>query len=130
MSVAQSIRKTALHLASEWGNPEIARLLLAAGADANALLDSANEGATALHLAAKSGHVEVVQLLLEAGANLYAYTPPYKISYRYVLEGPNIPRGYTALHLVAALAKDESVKVLIDAVTSSFGLPTYSITHW
>ncbi|KAJ5883588.1 uncharacterized protein N7473_010474 [Penicillium subrubescens] len=109
---SESIGKTALHFASEWGNQEIVRLLLEAGADANALLNSANEGVTALHLAAKGGHVEVVQLLLEAGENIYAYTPPYKTIYRCVLDLDNLLGGYTALHLAASHAKNEVVKFL------------------
>jgi ankyrin repeat protein len=112
---SESIGKTALHFASEWGNPEIVRLLLAAGADANAVLDSANEGVTALHLAAEGGHVEVVQLLLKAGASVSARTPRNKTRYRCVLEHSNPPGGYTALHLAASCAKEEVVKVLIEA---------------
>lgn len=97
------------------GNPEIVRLLLAAGADANVLLSSANEGITALHLAAEGGHVEVVQLLLKAGASISACTPRNKISYKCVLDLYTPPGGYTALHLAAAHARDEDVKILIEA---------------
>ncbi|GLI73979.1 hypothetical protein PoHVEF18_002211 [Penicillium ochrochloron] len=105
---SESIGKTALHFASVWGNPEIVRLLLAAGADAN-------EGVTALYLAAEGGHVEVVQLLLKAGASISARTPRNKTRYRCVLELSNPPGGYTALHLAASYAKEEVVKVLIEA---------------
>lgn len=103
--------------------------LLVAGADVNALLNPANEGVTALHLAAQRGHMEGVQLLLEAGASVNAYTTPlldsrYKLDFASQLllgttsstdKSDGRLRGFTALHLAAASASHEVVKVLIKA---------------
>ncbi len=57
---------TALHAAMAGPDPEIARTLIAAGADVNA---TQNSGETALHEAAFSGYVELAKLLLEHGAD-------------------------------------------------------------
>lgn len=58
---------TALHYAAFENRPQIASLLLAAGARINAV---APNGSTALMLAAKRGHLEMVRLLVGAGAEL------------------------------------------------------------
>lgn len=58
---------TALHYAAFENRPQIAALLLAAGAQLNAV---APNGSTALMLAAKRGHLEMVRLLVGAGAEL------------------------------------------------------------
>lgn len=57
----------ALHYAALENRARIASLLLAAGADVNAL---APNGSTALMLAAKRGHLETVRLLVGAKAEL------------------------------------------------------------
>jgi len=60
--------KTSLHWATQyWGNVEIVRMLIDAGADVN-LKD--NNGDTPLHVAAKYGRVEIVRILINARANL------------------------------------------------------------
>lgn len=56
---------TPLHYASEFGRLEIAKLLLSAGADANARNE---RRVTPLHLAASTGNVEMLKLLLVEGA--------------------------------------------------------------
>ncbi|KAJ1396008.1 ankyrin repeat-containing domain protein, partial [Ochromonadaceae sp. CCMP2298] len=61
--------RTALHIASHFGHPEVVRLLLEKGADAEAK-DTA--GRTAMHYASVTGHLEVVRLLLEKGADAEA----------------------------------------------------------
>jgi ankyrin repeat protein len=58
-----------LHLAAQWGHTNIAELLLANHAEANAV-DSHN--ATPLHLAAQWGHEDVAALLLAHGTKVYA----------------------------------------------------------
>ncbi len=55
----------ALHYAAAGGHAEVARLLVRAGADPDAV---ASRGETALSLAARRGDVLLVRLLLEAGA--------------------------------------------------------------
>jgi uncharacterized protein len=84
---------TPLMFAARHGDAESAKLLLAAGADANDLLPN---GMSVLVLAAYSGKGDVAELLLEKGAN------------------PNAAEvGYTALH-AAALRDDLSlVKALL-----------------
>ncbi len=70
-------RPTPLHAAARFGNAAVIRLLLRAGADANAL-DA--EHTSPLGVAAVFGHLTVVQELLAAGAhasirNKFGFTP-------------------------------------------------------
>ncbi|HUQ86802.1 MAG TPA: ankyrin repeat domain-containing protein [Vicinamibacterales bacterium] len=85
---------TALIFAAQTGSVESARLLLAAGANAN---DTAGDGKSALVMAAFSGHTDVATLLLAAGAD------------------PNAAAaGYTALHAAALRGDVTLVKSLLD----------------
>ena len=59
--------RTALILAGEHGNMNIALALIAAGADLDAVTD---HGCSALMWAAESGHAAVAVMLIEKGANL------------------------------------------------------------
>ena len=61
--------KTALHYAAEYGHLEIAKLLLANGANVNRRDD---DKATPLYFAAVGGFVEVARLLLDYGADINA----------------------------------------------------------
>ena len=61
--------RTALHYAILDGDLEVARKLLAEGADANAADDN---GWTPLHVAAAASNAACVALLLETGANVEA----------------------------------------------------------
>ena len=84
---------SALLFAAQNGSAESARLLLAAGANAN---DEAGDGKSALVTAAFAGHTEVGQLLLDAGAD------------------PNTSgAGYTALHAAALRGDVALVKALL-----------------
>jgi len=85
---------TALILAAQGGGVESARLLLAAGANAN---DVGGDGKSALVMAAFSGQTEVARLLLASGAD------------------PNAAgAGYTALHAAALRGDVELVKALLE----------------
>jgi ankyrin repeat protein len=85
---------TALILAAQTGGTESARLLLAAGANAN---DAGGDGKSALVMAAFSGHRAVATLLLTAGAD------------------PNAAAaGYTALHAAALRGDVVLVKTLLE----------------
>jgi ankyrin repeat protein len=100
VNAAQGDGMTALHWAAERGNPELARVLLAAGA--NTAAATRNGHHTPLHVAAARGQVAVVRLLL-AGSTARA--------------GVNAPTttGATPLHFAAASGSAETVSVLIDA---------------
>ncbi len=68
---------TPLHAAALRGRKEIAELLIAEGADANAKVGG---GVTSLHFAANKGHKEIAELLIAKGAdvntkNENGYTP-------------------------------------------------------
>ena len=85
---------TALILAAQTGSAESARLLLAAGANAN---DAGADGKSALVMAAFSGNTAVATLLLGAGAD------------------PNAAAaGYTALHAAALRGDVALVKALLE----------------
>ena len=58
---------TPLHIASQQGNIDLAKMLIMRGADVN---DKSKYGLTPLHIASIAGHVEVVELLIENGANV------------------------------------------------------------
>jgi ankyrin repeat protein len=84
---------TPLLFAARAGDAESARLLLAAGADAN---DSLPDGTSALVLAAHSGHRDVALALLDKGVN------------------PNdLGIGYTALHAAILRSDLDLVKALL-----------------
>jgi ankyrin repeat protein len=94
---------TALLFAAQQGDIEIAKLLLAAGANVN---DAAPAGTSALVVAAHSGHGPLAAYLLERGAD------------------PNAAEaGYTALH-VAILHKDLQ---LVEALLSHGANPNTPI---
>jgi hypothetical protein len=64
-------RHLALGLASQYGHPEIVRLLLDAGEDPNRFNPvGGHSHSTPLHQAAGNGHLDVVKVLIERGAKL------------------------------------------------------------
>uniref|UniRef100_A0AAV1VM03 Uncharacterized protein n=1 Tax=Peronospora matthiolae TaxID=2874970 RepID=A0AAV1VM03_9STRA len=66
LNVQNSSGQTVVHLAAEYGEAEILKLLLLLGGKAN--VDAAgSKKMTALHVAVGKGNLEVVQLLLETG---------------------------------------------------------------
>lgn len=79
---------TALHLAAFFGSEEVADLLIAGGADVNALSHNQTIGrlATPLHSAIAGGRTKLARLLLDRGADV----------------GARQDGGYTPLHLAAS----------------------------
>ena len=85
---------TALHWAAHFGDAELVRALLAAGADATA----ANRyGMTPLQLAAVEGNVAVIEALLAAGANASGA----------------LPEGETVLMTAARTGSPEALRALL-----------------
>jgi ankyrin repeat protein len=89
---------TALHLAAFFGKPEAVKVLLDAGASADAYTRNAFANQP-LHAAAAGQHVEVCRLLLSAGADVNA-----------TQHG-----GYTPLHEAAQHGDDEMVELFLSA---------------
>ena len=97
-NVAQGDGLSALHLAAQEGNLEIAELLLAAGAKVGAKTQIGEY--TPLHLASEGAHASVVRALLEAGADPAAVTTT---------------TGVTPLHLAAKTVHGEgAVRELLE----------------
>jgi uncharacterized protein len=88
---------TPLHFAAFFGKPEAAALLIARGAEVDALGRGFMTG-TALHSAAAASHADIVRMLVDAGAE------------------PNLRQsgGATPLHAAAANADIASVEALLD----------------
>lgn len=87
---------TGLHWSALNGSPEIARMLIGAGADLEA---ATRIGAhTALHVAGREGNGEIVAILAEAGADVEAVTET----------------GATPLHFAAAAGDVRAVSALLD----------------
>ena len=98
MSELDANRNTPLIIAAYKGYTEIARALLAAGADVTAL--DPEMKATALHAAAYAGRTEAASLLIEHGIDVNR-RGPYN--------------GYTALHDAIWQNNIATAAVLIDA---------------
>jgi uncharacterized protein len=88
---------TALHFSAFFGQPEAARLLLEAGADANVASRNAM-AVLPLNSAAAGGHVGIARLLVDHGADVNARTH----------------LGFTPLHAAAEHGDDELAALLID----------------
>ena len=93
---------TALHFAAFFGKPEVARILLEAGADVNAVADN-DMRVEPLHSAAAGRHLEVCRLLLAAGAEVDARQAG----------------GFTALHAAAQNGDPELVELFLSARADS-----------
>ena len=91
VAARDTLNRTLLHLAAEWGHKEVVDLLIRHGADV-AACDEYNK--TPLHWAAENGHKEVVDLLIQRGADVSA-------------------RSRTPLHWAAENGHKEVVDLLI-----------------
>jgi adenosylhomocysteine nucleosidase len=89
---------TALHFAAFFGKAEVARILLEAGAAADAIADN-DTRVQPLHSAAASRHLEVCRLLLAAGADANARQAG----------------GFTPLHAAAENGDPELVELFLSA---------------
>src|SRR5512144_2160920 len=89
---------TALHFAAFFGKPEVARILLEAGAFVDAVADNEMR-VQPLHSAAASRHLEVCRLLLAAGAHVNARQAG----------------GFTPLHAAAQNGDPELVELFLSA---------------
>jgi uncharacterized protein len=89
---------TALHFAAFFGRPEAVELLLARGAEVDALGRGWMTG-TAMHSAVSRMHADIVRILLGAGAN----------------PGVRQSAGWTPLHAAAANGDPQSVELLLGA---------------
>ena len=98
VNAAQGDGMTALHWTAEHGDPELAQILLYAGADLQPVTRLGDY--TPLHLASRGGRADVITLLLEAGADPEVVTTT---------------GSATPLHLAAISGSIESVSVLLDA---------------
>lgn len=97
VNATQGDGMTALHWAAEHGNAELARVLVAAGANVRAVTRLGDY--TPLHIAARGGASGVVGALLEAGADVHARTSA---------------GGVTPLHYAAAAGDRTSVALLLE----------------
>jgi ankyrin repeat protein len=96
VNAAQGDGMTALHWAAETGSAELARLLIYAGANLEAVTRVAYY--TPLHIASEAGNGAVVRGLLEAGAHVHATTRG----------------GLTPLHNAARAGSVEAIQALLD----------------
>jgi ankyrin repeat protein len=96
VNAAQGDGMTALHWAALNHNPEMAELLIYAGA--NVAATTRLGGYTALHLASAEGQAEVVLKLLDAGSEV----------------GTPTSTGVSAIHLAAEAGSVESIRVLLE----------------
>src|SRR6266536_1675489 len=89
---------TALHFAAFFGKAEVARILIEAGADVDAVADNEMR-VQPLHSAAAGRHLEVCRLLLAAGADVDARQAG----------------GFTPLHAAAQNGDPELVELFLSA---------------
>jgi ankyrin repeat protein len=88
---------TALHFCASRNHPEIARMLIDAGADLN--IQDTDDDWTALHWCAIHNHPEIAKMLIDAGADLNIQDTD----------------GSTALHYCADQNHPELLRMLISA---------------
>ncbi|PGH07901.1 hypothetical protein AJ80_07941 [Polytolypa hystricis UAMH7299] len=114
--VTSCLSKTPLKYAAYQGDVELARVLIAGGADINYSPDTPAHWSHPLHCAVDSSKEEIVKLLLDAGADVNVKNA----------------NGDTPLHSAAGSSKEEIVRLLLDAgadiddMTKSGSTPLHS----
>lgn len=93
---------TRLHIAARRDDADLARQLIAEGADVNSKQDN-SIGATPLHGAARLGNVEVMRLLIKHGADVNSK-----------IQGPVTLHGATPLHWAASNNRLKAAQLLIE----------------
>ena len=129
VNAAQGDGMTALHWAASLGDPSLAQMLLAAGANVRATTRLG--GITALHMASQAGQAQVVAALIAAGADpnlptatgatplmLAARSGSAETATRLVEVGADIDRteaafGQSALMVAAGLDRADVVRLLL-----------------
>ena len=101
--------RTPLHLASQFGNTAIAKLLLEHGADANA---NDQEGLTPLHYASRKGESELISLLIHYKAKVNAMSNNGWTPLRFLMSDEDLE---SLEDLVLTDQKEECCKLLIKA---------------
>jgi ankyrin repeat protein len=95
VTVENNDGETALHLASQMGQVDAARMLIECGADVTAQY---NDGQTSLHLASQRGQVDAARMLIERGADVTAQKND----------------GQTPLHLATQWGQVDVARMLIE----------------
>ncbi|MEM9424270.1 MAG: ankyrin repeat domain-containing protein [Spirochaetota bacterium] len=124
-----------LYLAISQSLTEIIRMLLEAGADANA---HTKTNITPLHWAARYGRTEIVRMLLEAGADANTQTKsPFKPDDPFFnLRLPFDSYGKTPLHFVVmscrTVCPTETVRILVEAGADVNATDEHGVAplHW
>ncbi len=111
VNAADAIGVTPLIAAASVDDTEVAKLLLAKGAEVNAKAN-VGQSATALMGAAYNGNVELTRLLLARGAALDAISDDRSGN---VKNGPVRFGNVTALHMATSSGRADVVKLLLDS---------------
>jgi ankyrin repeat protein len=127
-SAQEDVVATPLHFASLMGRDAVVELLLASGADVDAV--DRDYGIVPVHVAAMNGHAETVELLVDRGADLNRAAKDGATPLHFAGEGRNVGvikwlaargadltlgnwAGVTPLHLAAQSGCDPCVEALL-----------------
>ncbi|XP_014679106.1 PREDICTED: putative ankyrin repeat protein RF_0381 [Priapulus caudatus] len=138
-----TVRMNSLYMAACSGQLDIVRLLLEAGANANA---ADSYGVTSLHIAACPGRLDIMRLLLEAGADpnvaetksgdtplMWAVTEGEEAVVRMLLShgaDANAADSYgqTSLYHAACFGRLDIVRLLLEAGADANAADSYGVT--
>jgi ankyrin repeat protein len=106
---ADFLGRTPLHLAAQFGNTAVAKLLIENGADVN---EVEQDGLTPLHYACKKGDPELLHLLIDRGANVNAMSKNGWTPF-WLLNSDEVPESLEGVVMIKQ--KEECCKILIDS---------------